>query len=79
MADQNFIKYNPYNYNKCQRDKFQILIKSLDKIELSINKRIEKNKIQINFLNNLMKETLTSYQIICKNLYAPGKPEPAKD
>jgi len=66
-----YIKYNPNNYNKCQRDKYDILIKSIDKIDLSINKKIEKNKIQINFLNNLMKETMKNYQIICENLYAP--------
>lgn len=63
---ENFEKL--YNLNKYKLGKIQNLLNSLDKIEISIQYKLEYHKNYVKHLERTFKQSLDSYHNICKNL-----------
>lgn len=59
---------NLYNSNKYKLQKLKQMLGSLDKIELSIEKKIEMHRKYVDGLQRNFKQLIDSYHNICKNL-----------
>jgi len=56
------------NSNKQKLQKLKDMLDSLDKIESSINKKIEMHQKYVEILQNNFKQSIDTYHNICKNL-----------